>query len=85
VEVSRVVAMRESSEEDLGVREVAGFVMTEGVRSVEVQGMDLKKSYEEEDGSAMLGLVTEMGVEVFGKSLMLKDEGIQVFVGRCSW
>lgn len=51
--VSKVVAMRESSEEDLGVREVAGFVMIEGVRRLHVQGMDLKKSYEEEGEGAM--------------------------------
>jgi hypothetical protein len=45
--------MRESSEEDFGVREVAGFVVSEGVRREDVQGMDLKKSYEEEGEGAI--------------------------------
>jgi hypothetical protein len=47
VGVSRVVAMSESSEEDFGVREVAGFVIVVGCRRDDVHGMDLKKSNEE--------------------------------------
>jgi hypothetical protein len=45
--------MRESSDEDLGVREVAGFVMVfGGLRRDDVQGMLLKKVWE--DGSVMV-------------------------------
>jgi site-specific recombinase XerC len=55
LDVKSVVAMRESSEDDLGVRDVAGFVMMEGeVRRVDVQGMELKKVNEEEREVVMI-------------------------------
>jgi site-specific recombinase XerC len=47
--------MRESSEDDLGVRDVAGFVMMEeGVRREDVQGMELKKVNEEDREVVMI-------------------------------
>jgi hypothetical protein len=49
--------MRESSEEDFGVRDVAGLVMVEEeVKRVDVQGMELKKVKEEvrEGGGVMV-------------------------------
>jgi hypothetical protein len=49
--------MRESSEDDLGVRDVAGFVMMEeGVRREDVQGMELKKVDEEEREGGVMNL-----------------------------
>jgi hypothetical protein len=59
--VKSVVAMRESSDEDFGVREVAGFVMMEEeVRRKDIQGMELKKVNEEErEGGG--GMVFEVG------------------------
>jgi hypothetical protein len=57
--------MRESSDEDFGVRDVAGFVvMEEEVKRVDVQGMELKKVSEEvrEEGGMVLMLVVGGGV-----------------------
>jgi hypothetical protein len=67
--------MRESSDEDFGVRDVAGFVMMEEeeVRREDVQGMELKKVSEEvrEGGGDMIfevgrGWCSGMGVRVVG-------------------
>jgi hypothetical protein len=54
--------MRESSEEDFGVRDVAGFVMEEEVKREDVQGMELKKIREEvREGGGVIVLRRAVG------------------------
>jgi hypothetical protein len=54
VGVRRVVAISESSDEDLGVRERGSEVMVEGVRREHIQGILVKKAWEGERVGAMV-------------------------------